>query len=88
MGNSDDNRRSLGEEAQMSQMVKCDVCGRSYNQRYLTSHKRLSHKKKSSAATSVDEAKAVDMILALFMQISAEAKKDVLDRLNGLSESH
>lgn len=86
MSNTDDNERLPGKATRMSQMVKCDVCGRNYNQRYLTSHKRLSHKKKSSTPDSVDETKAVDMILALFMQVSAKARKDVLDRLTAVCE--
>lgn len=65
----------------VSQMVKCDVCGRYYNQRYLTSHKRLSHKMKSDSV-SIDEAKAVETILDLYKRISAEARADLLHRLN------
>lgn len=68
-----------------SRMVKCDLCGRIYNQSYLASHKRLSHKGQSAPA-SVEDAKAVDMILALFMQVPAKTRRDVLDRLAALLE--
>ena len=70
----------------MSQIVKCDVCGRLYNQSYLTSHKRLAHDRKNATPFSIDETKAVDTIIALFRQVSAKTRKDVLDRLTAVPE--
>jgi hypothetical protein len=69
-------------EKEMSEIVKCDLCGGLYNQRHLASHKRLSHGKKDYfTATVADERDAVNVILALYKRLSAEARKDVLDRL-------
>lgn len=74
----------LTEPPKVPQMVKCDVCGRHYSQRYLTSHKRLSHNKNRS--TPMDEAKALETILALYKQISSEAKRELLHRLTVAAE--
>lgn len=73
-------QKILTEAPLASRMVKCDVCGRHYSQRYLSSHKRLSHDKNRSVAT--DESKTVETILALYRQISSEAKRDLLQRLS------
>jgi hypothetical protein len=81
----DGEEKLLAETPQVSQMVKCDVCGRHYNQRYLTSHKRLSHNNKSES-NSVDETKAMETILALYKQMSAKARKELLQRLTGAAD--
>ena len=75
----------LGKTSPVSQMVKCDVCGGHYNQRYVTSHKRLSHRDKSESI-SVDETRTLDTILALYKQISAKARRELLRRLDPASD--
>ena len=66
----------------MSQIVKCDVCGKIYSQSHLGSHKRLSHgKRKSSSRSSKDESGSWEMILAMYERLSDEGKKEVLSRL-------
>ena len=71
--------KMLNDAGQASQLVKCEVCGRHFNQRYLSSHKRLSHDRNRSVPT--DEAKTLDTILALYQQMSSEAKRELLSRL-------
>jgi hypothetical protein len=80
MANRDDSEN--GGNKEMSEIVKCDVCGGLYNQRHLTSHKRLSHGKKNSFAFTVaDEPGAVNAIFTLYKRLSAKARKEILDRL-------
>ena len=64
----------------MSQIVRCDVCGGVYNQRYLRAHQRLSHRiKQTSSAKS--EPEALEVIASLYAQLSDENKKALRDRL-------
>ena len=66
----------------MSQIVKCEVCGGLFNQRYLVSHKRLAHREKRGAgeATKV-EPETINTILSLYKQLSLQGQKDLIDRL-------
>ncbi len=60
-------------------MVKCDVCGGTFSQRYLTSHKRLAHgKRNESAASSTSEDEAVQAIVSLYGRLSAKGRMRVL----------
>ena len=75
-----------GETTQVSPIVKCDVCGQQFNRRHLASHKRRSHSKSSHLVLDTsDEAKAVETILALYLQLSDASKANVLERLTSLS---
>jgi hypothetical protein len=75
-----------GEAAQTSLIVKCDVCGQQLNRRHLSSHKRLSHGKNNKSPVSIgDEAKAVETILALYLQLSTKSRNNVVKRLASLS---
>lgn len=66
----------------MSQIVKCDVCGKIYSQSYLGSHKRLSHgKRETPSRSSKDESGSLEIILAMYERLSDEGKKEVLSRL-------
>jgi hypothetical protein len=65
----------------MSQIVKCDVCGKIYSQSYLGSHKRLSHGKRESSHSPNDESVTLEMILSLYERLSDAGKKEVLSRL-------
>jgi hypothetical protein len=66
----------------MSQIVKCDVCGRVYNQSHLSSHKRLSHGiGKTAGLSSAGEPQTLQAVLALYGQLSEEGKKEVRNQL-------
>lgn len=66
----------------MSQIVKCDICGKIYSQSHLGSHKRLSHgKRESPSRSSKDDSAALEEILSLFESLPEEQKKEVLSRL-------
>ncbi len=60
-------------------MVKCDVCGGTFSQRYLTSHKRLAHGKGNrSAALPTSEDEAVQAIVSLYGRLSAEGRRRIV----------
>jgi hypothetical protein len=66
----------------MSQIVKCDICGKIYSQSYLGSHKRLSHgKRELSSGSCKDDSVVLETILSLFERLPDERKKEVLSRL-------
>lgn len=65
----------------MSEMVKCDICGRISNKSYIRAHKRLAHGKPAPAYTMVGEADAVEVISTLFARLSDERKREVRERL-------
>lgn len=66
----------------MSQIVKCDICGKIYNQSYLGSHKRLSHGKPQAPTLSPQsDAASLELIFSLYEQLPEEQKKEVLNRL-------
>ncbi len=78
--------KQLGETTHASPIVKCDVCGQRFNRRHLSSHKRRSHgKSNNSALDTTDEAKAVETILTLYLQLSTTSRSDVLKRLTSLA---
>ena len=71
----------------MSEIVKCDICGGVYNQRHLSSHKRLSHSKSSaSSPPAADEPEKLEAVFSLYEQLSDEEKKKVLDQLASAEE--
>jgi hypothetical protein len=66
----------------MSQIVKCDVCGKVFNQSHLSSHKRLSHGKgKIPGVSSSGEPQTLEAVLALYGQLSEKGKKEVRNKL-------
>lgn len=66
----------------MSEIVKCDTCGRISSKSYLASHKRLAHGKRITPAYSTDnEAEALEVITSLFAKLSNRNKQKVLDRV-------
>jgi len=66
----------------MSEIVKCEVCGKAFNQRYVNSHKRLAHHKKLDPASSVpSEPEVVREILSLYACLSDEERKELQVRL-------
>jgi hypothetical protein len=59
--------------------VKCDVCGGTFSQSYLASHKRLAHGKNNSPAASLaSEDETVHVIVSLYGGLSAEGRRRVL----------
>lgn len=63
----------------MPEPVRCDVCGKLYSSRHLSSHKRLAHAKpKPGTMSAEDQMKA---ILDLFKSLSPEHKTSVLAQL-------
>lgn len=76
----------LDQSKKGSQIVKCDICGQVLNRSYVKAHKRLSHKTGHSASVTVDEANVVDVVVGLYQQASANARKDILGRLTSMSD--
>ena len=73
----------------MSQIVKCDICGKIYSQSYLGSHKRLSHGKRdaSSRSSSRDECAILEKIVSLYERLPDERKKEALSRLVAMKQT-
>jgi len=66
----------------MSEIVKCEVCGKAFNKRYVNSHKRLAHGKKPDPASSTwSELDVVQEILSLYARLSDEKRKELQIRL-------
>ena len=78
---------SAEEVRAMSEIVKCDICGGVYNQRHLSSHKRLSHSKsRTSSPSTADGPERLEAVLSLYEQLSGEEKKEVLDQLASIKQ--
>jgi len=69
----------------MAEPVRCDVCGKLFSSRHLSSHKRLAHAK-GKLAVSVAEQDGIRMILDLYKTLSAENRERVLAELAALGE--
>ena len=67
------------EVVPMAEPVRCDVCGKLYSSRHLSSHKRLAHPKPKPGSTSHED--RMKAILELFRTLSLEHKKRVLAQL-------
>ena len=68
--------------------VKCDVCGGTFSQSYLASHKRLAHGKSNVPAVSfTSEDEAVETIVSLFERLSAKGRKQVIRLLMRKNEA-
>jgi hypothetical protein len=66
----------------MSEIVKCEICGKSFNKRYVNSHKRLAHEKKLNPGSSAkNEQEVMDEILSLYGRLSDEKRKELQIRL-------
>jgi hypothetical protein len=63
-------------------MVKCDICGALFNERFLASHKRLSHRtRKSGSDAELNEQEILKQIMALFRKLPHKARAEVAARL-------
>jgi len=70
----------LCEVFSMPEPVRCDVCGKLFSSRHLSSHKRLAHAK-GKVTGSAGEEDGIKTILALYKTLSAENKERVLAQL-------
>jgi hypothetical protein len=64
----------------MPEPVRCDVCGKLFSSRHLSSHKRLAHPKDKPAGSSAGE-DGMKKILELYKNLTAEDKRRVLAAL-------
>jgi len=73
----------------MSEIVECEICGKSFNRRYVNSHKRLAHKKKpnSDSPFAKNEGEVMEEILHLYERLSDEKRKEVQIRLKSLAST-
>jgi hypothetical protein len=69
----------------MPEPVRCDVCGKLFSSRHLSSHKRLAHAK-GKPALSVAEQDGMKTILEIYKTLSAENKERVLAELAALEQ--
>jgi DNA-directed RNA polymerase subunit N (RpoN/RPB10) len=67
----------------MPEPVRCDVCGKLFSSRHLSSHKRLAHAK---GKLGVAEQDGMKKILELYKALSAENKERVLAELAALEQ--
>jgi DNA-directed RNA polymerase subunit N (RpoN/RPB10) len=65
--------------AAMPEPVRCDVCGKLYSSRHVSSHKRLAHAKQKSGSTGEED--QMKIILELYKRLSTEHKKRLLAQL-------
>ncbi len=69
----------------MAEPVRCDVCGKLFSSRHLSSHKRLAHTRQQKLAARTDQ-DAMKTILELYRNLTAEDKQRVLAELATLAQ--
>jgi hypothetical protein len=71
---------------QVSEIVKCEICGKSFNKRHVKSHARLAHKKKSNPHSSArEEEEAMEKILHWYEGLSDKERKKLQIKLKSLA---
>ena len=66
----------------MGQIVRCDICGKIYNESNLTTHKRRSHGTPGASPRSAEDSTAsVEAILCIYERLPDDRKREVLRRL-------
>ena len=70
----------------MPEPVRCDVCGKLYSSRHLSSHKRLAHAKDKLAGSAAKE-RGIQTILDIYNTLSSENKKRVLKALASVKQA-
>lgn len=66
----------------MGQIVRCDICGKIYNESNLTTHKRRSHGTLGAPTHPAEGgAASIEMVLFMYERLTDEQKKEVLSRL-------
>lgn len=72
----------------MAGTVKCDICGRVYNQKYLTAHKRLAHGRPQNLVLSgQSEPETVAAIVSIYARLSENVRKELRERLAHAEET-
>ena len=69
----------------MPEPVKCDVCGKLFSSRHVSSHKRLAHGKEKRASSPAEHDK-VKTILELYNTLSEENRKRVFAQLADIEQ--
>jgi DNA-directed RNA polymerase subunit N (RpoN/RPB10) len=70
----------------MPEPVRCDVCGKLFSSRHLSSHKRLAHAKGKFTGSAAEE-QGIKTILELYKSLSAKNKERVLAQLAALEQA-
>ena len=71
----------------MADIVRCEICGRIFNARYIASHKRRAHQKNVAAGRAATKPQdKIEEILSLFRGLADEDKKAVLARLSAMGQ--
>jgi len=70
----------------MPEPVRCDVCGKLFSSRHLSSHKRLAHAKGKLTGSAAEE-QGIKTILELYKSLSAKNKEMVLKQLAALEQA-
>lgn len=65
----------------MPGLVKCDVCKKMFNARYLSSHKRMAHTQKEPHAAELKQQETMRKIVALYKELTAESRKKLIEQL-------
>jgi hypothetical protein len=68
----------------MPEPVRCDICGKLYSSRHVTSHKRLAHGK--DKLTLTDEQNEMKKIVELYNKLSPTNKESVRTKLATLAK--
>jgi hypothetical protein len=63
----------------MAEAVCCDICGKMFSSRHVSSHKRLAHAKLKAGTPSEQE--RMQTMLEIFKSLSDETKQRVLRQL-------
>jgi len=68
-----------GLEVSSMATVTCDICGGTFSQSYLPSHKRLAHRKNRPATVRpITEKEAMQKIASLYEGLSASGRRRVV----------
>jgi DNA-directed RNA polymerase subunit N (RpoN/RPB10) len=70
----------------MPEPVRCDVCGKLFSSRHLSSHKRLAHAKGKLTGSAAEE-QGIKTILELYKSLSAKNKERALAQLAALEQA-
>ena len=70
----------------MPEPVRCDVCGKLFSSRHLSSHNRLAHAKGKLTGSAAEE-QGIKTILELYKSLSAKNKERVLAQLTALEQA-
>lgn len=70
----------------MPEAVRCDVCGKLYSSRHVSSHKRLAHAKDKVPGSGVRE-RGIQTILDIYNTLSRENKKRVRAEIANMEQT-